>query len=148
MPAAKAQPAFGALALAGAKAFIHLRLQELLHGDLDDPTDEILVLANYGFEFAHGVLTVFSGHGFLLGSGCLVAPFPTMTRFLFAELSGHHRSFRCARRPNNSGPKAEKNGVLSPMRAPDPTPARLFESFRLARQKIIHLLPYLSAIRG
>lgn len=30
------------------------------------------------------------GHGCSLGSGCFVTSRPTMTRFLFAELSGHY----------------------------------------------------------
>ena len=94
MATAVAHPLIGAFALGCSNGFIHLRLQELLHGELHDSTDQVLVLANYGFEFVHGLLTVLSGHGTCLGSGCLVAPVPTMTRFLFAELSGHYRQTR------------------------------------------------------
>src|SRR4029079_6855828 len=89
--AAIAQPLGAAFTLACAKRFIHLRFEELLHGDLHDRAQEILVFGHEGFEFTHGFVTTLSGHGFVLGSGCLLAPVPTMTRFLFAELSGHYR---------------------------------------------------------
>jgi hypothetical protein len=63
MPAAVAQPSLGALALADTEGFVHLRLQELLHGNLHDATDEVRGFANYGFAFLACGLTLLLGHG-------------------------------------------------------------------------------------
>ena len=47
------------------------RLEEAVAKLVAAGADEILVLANYRFEFAHGVLTVVSGHGCFFGFGLL-----------------------------------------------------------------------------
>jgi hypothetical protein len=86
-----AEAAIGALALGGAEGIIHLGLQELLNGELDDAADEVLILSKYGFEFAHGALTMFLGHGWFFLRVAWSLPIPSMTRFLFAELSGHYQ---------------------------------------------------------
>ena len=53
------------------------RLQELLYGDLHDAPYEVIVLANYCFEFTHALLILFMGHGcFLVWLACLLPSLP------------------------------------------------------------------------
>ncbi|MGB8170213.1 MAG: hypothetical protein WCF18_22105 [Chthoniobacteraceae bacterium] len=67
-----------------------LLFKDFLEEPLHQRLHQVVILHHQRFELRRVLLIVLSGHGCYLGSGCLVAPAPTMTRFLFAELSGHY----------------------------------------------------------
>ena len=116
--AAVAESAGAAFTLAGPEGLVHLGLEELLHGQLHQRAQQLVVPAQQGLEFTHGSGRAFAGHGLHGDRVALFALVPPMTHSLFAELSGHYLPFRVSVPSAPSFPSGHSSSSSNPAGAP------------------------------